>query len=174
MIRYQGFTGAYVFVVRAISQGGGEKGREGARPAVKSRLKTGDFACERHSDERRCLEDRLAAIHSAPMSSWSEDESTWVVSAEEAELPAFDAPSAGASLLEGAVRQRYLYKDIISVVPSPEELEAMRRAHAEMAEGSPGSGTRGSASRHVSSRSVSCSASDTTASSDDSDSDGDP
>lgn len=117
-------------------QVGPDKGKDAGRPAVKSRLKTGDFALERNAATRLSTEERLQEIHCAPLASWADDPACWLADPTEAEDPVFEgaegtAGGEGHASPRGRRHQQYLYKDIISVVPSPEELEAMQRAREE-------------------------------------------
>lgn len=116
---------------RPRAQGGADRGADTGKPAVKSRLKTGDFALEGSAAARRSAEERLQEIHCRRLSSWAEDGTCWRADPAEEELPIFDAPATTADTRVASRRQRYLYKDVISVVPSSEELEAMREVQEE-------------------------------------------
>eukprot|EP00873_Tetraselmis_striata_P003588 jgi/Tetstr1/423852/TSEL_014478.t1 len=111
--------------------GGADRGADTGKPAVKSRLKTGDFALEGSAAARRSAEERLQEINCRALSSWAEDGTCWRADPAEEELPIFDAPATTADTRVASRRQRYLYKDVISVVPSSEELEAMREVQEE-------------------------------------------
>lgn len=107
---------------------------------VKSRVNTASFRIAPFHPptvDKKEHDERMVEIYEAPLCSWTEDTHWQILQSEEgADLQTYNfydeiiwTPRARPA------KDRYLYKDVIAIVPDQEEVEAMREAAARDATG---------------------------------------